>query len=147
MMCCPFAPDIEPVERLDRAGRLARGRAEGGEVVKADEQLRGFVHRIGIKFRSDAPDAAALKRQRGAAVEDSIFVGATDAAVARVPFVAALARTSNTAIGMRAQLRIDRLHDAKRAERLFDIDMRAHAECVDPGIGAAGAVDERFFAP
>ena len=31
------AADVEPVERLDRAVRLAMGRAEGGEVVAADE--------------------------------------------------------------------------------------------------------------
>ena len=35
--------DVEPVERLDRAVRLALRRAEGGEVVAADQHRRALV--------------------------------------------------------------------------------------------------------
>jgi hypothetical protein len=49
------AADVEAVERLDRALRLALGGAEGREVVAADQALRGFVHCIGIEGDRDPP--------------------------------------------------------------------------------------------
>jgi hypothetical protein len=40
---------IEPVERLDRRLRLALGRAEGCEIVMADQHLRGLVHGLCVE--------------------------------------------------------------------------------------------------
>ena len=40
---------IEAVEGADRAVGLAFGRAERGEVVPPDQQLRGLVHDVGIE--------------------------------------------------------------------------------------------------
>jgi hypothetical protein len=68
----PLAPHREPIERLDRACGLALCRAEGGEVMQADETLRCFVHRLGIQRRGDAPGTAGLQRQRRAAVDDPV---------------------------------------------------------------------------
>jgi hypothetical protein len=42
----------EPVERLDRALRLAMGRTEGGEIVPPDQRLRRAVHGPGIERRA-----------------------------------------------------------------------------------------------
>ena len=43
------ARDIEPVERLTGDLRLAPARAEGGEVVPAEQPLRRLVHRLGVE--------------------------------------------------------------------------------------------------
>jgi len=58
-----FAPDNEAVEGLDRACRLTSGRAEGSEIVQADEQLRCPVHGVSIQIRPDAPHPPSLKSQ------------------------------------------------------------------------------------
>ena len=46
------AAHIEAVQRLDRRLCLAFGGAEGGEIVLADEMLRGRMHRVGIELRA-----------------------------------------------------------------------------------------------
>ena len=56
----PFARDIEPVERLNRAVRLALDRAEGGKVVAADQMGSTFGHCLGIERGRDVPDLPAL---------------------------------------------------------------------------------------
>ena len=83
----PSRVDLEPVERLDRAVRLAMDRAEGGEVVASDEMRRALGHRLDIERHRDVPDPAALERRRRAAVEDPIEVAPADAREARVPVV------------------------------------------------------------
>ena len=62
----PCALDVEPVERLHRRIGLAFGGAEGGEVVLADQPLRGGVHRRGIERARHAPGAAARRASRSA---------------------------------------------------------------------------------
>jgi hypothetical protein len=42
------ALDVEPIKGADRRFRLALRVAEGGEVVRADEDLRGLMHRLGV---------------------------------------------------------------------------------------------------
>ena len=81
------ADDVKPVERLDRAFGLAMRRAEGGEIVPPDQELRRFVHRVGVERHRHAPRPPGLQRQRRAAVEDAVDVAAADAAEARVPVV------------------------------------------------------------
>ena len=68
------ARHVEPVERLHRRFRLAFGRAERGEVVLADQPLRGRVHRLGVERARHAPGAAAIEREIGAAVDDAIEI-------------------------------------------------------------------------
>ena len=57
-----LAPDIEPVERLDRAGRLAMGRTEGSEIMRPDQRLRGAVHRRCIQRGPDVPRPVADRK-------------------------------------------------------------------------------------
>ncbi len=73
------APHVQPVERLHRAVRLALDRAEGGEVVPADEHRRTFGHRLDIQRHGDVPHAAAIERRRRAAIEDAVQIVAPDA--------------------------------------------------------------------
>ncbi len=54
------ARHIERIERLHRRLGLAIGGAERGEIVLADEVLRGVVHRVGIERTRDAPGTADL---------------------------------------------------------------------------------------
>ena len=51
------ARDVEQVEGFHRRFGLAFGGAEGGEVVPADQLLRGGVHRVGIERTRHAPGA------------------------------------------------------------------------------------------
>jgi hypothetical protein len=62
--------DIETVDRLHRAGCLALGGAEGGEIVPANEELRGFMHGGGIETVLDVPGPVGIERQRRAARHD-----------------------------------------------------------------------------
>ncbi len=57
------ALNVEAIEALHRRFRLALGGAEGGEVVPADETLRGGVHRGAIERARHAP-GAVLRRAR-----------------------------------------------------------------------------------
>ena len=58
--------DVELVQRLLRRFRLAFGVAEGGEIMLAEQALRGRMHRVGIERPRHAPDAAGIERQIGA---------------------------------------------------------------------------------
>ena len=57
--------DVELFERLHRRLGLAFGGAEGGEVVPADEPLRGLVHRRDIERARHPPGAAGIEREIG----------------------------------------------------------------------------------
>src|SRR5690606_36109222 len=69
-----LARDVEPVERLDRRLGLAFGGAEGGEVVLAENELSGFVHRGSVEVHGNVPDAAPVEGRPGPAVEDAVLV-------------------------------------------------------------------------
>ena len=47
----PTRLDLQPVERLHRAVRLAMRRAEGGEVMPSDQVRRAFAHRLDVERR------------------------------------------------------------------------------------------------
>ena len=79
--------DVQPVERLHRAVRLALGRAEGGEVVAPDEMLRALAHRLDVEGQGDVPYAPRVERRRRPAVEDAVEIAPPDAGEARVPVV------------------------------------------------------------
>ena len=63
-----FPDDVELVERLLRRFRLAFGVAKGGEVVLADQLLRGGVHRVGVERPRQPPGVADVEREIGAAI-------------------------------------------------------------------------------
>ena len=62
--------DVEPVERLHRTVRLALGRAEGREIVVADEHRRAFPHRLHVERDRDVPNPPGVDRGRRPPVED-----------------------------------------------------------------------------
>ena len=74
-----FALHIQAIERLHRRFGLAFGGAERGEVVFADQALRGAMHRGGIEQARHPPGAAAVERQIGAAVDDAVEIVPRDA--------------------------------------------------------------------
>src|SRR5690349_14117943 len=79
--------DLQPVERLHRAVRLALRRAEGGEVMTSDEMRRALAHRLDVERDGDIPHAARVECRRSPAAEDAVEIAATDAAEPRVPVV------------------------------------------------------------
>ena len=84
---------VKLIERLHRRFRLAFDIAEGGEIVLADETLRRrrawpqLVERLG-----DAPGAAALEGEIGAAIDDAIEIVPLDRGEARVEAIRRPAR-------------------------------------------------------
>ncbi len=106
-----FAADGETVEGLHRRLRLALGRAEGGEVVLADERLGGGMHRLGVEGRRHPPDAAGVQRRAGAAVGDAgRGSGASRRRSARRNR-RATASAERIATGSRLQVRVDGVAD------------------------------------
>ena len=136
----PVARHIEPIERLHRRLRLAFGGAEGGEVVLADERLRGRVHGVGIEPARHAPGARALQREIGAAVDDAVEVVALPCREPRIEVVGDLLGGQNRD-RMRPQVRIHRIAQLVGAPVLREIDMRDLAERVHARIGAPRAGD------
>lgn len=121
------------------------GRAEGGEVMAANEELGRFLHRVRVERLDDAPYEAAFQRQRGAAVGDPVDIGPAGAGEAGVPIIGhSLAGEDGDRIG--AQARVHRLHEAEGSEGLFYVGVRAHREAVNARVGAASCVDDGLFA-
>src|SRR5437763_10170769 len=79
--------DIDPVERLHRAVRLALRRAEGGEVMASDEVRRTVAHRFEVERHRNVPDPTRVQSRRGAAAKDSVEIAPPDAGEASVPVV------------------------------------------------------------
>src|SRR3546814_14832147 len=77
--------DGQLIQRLHRALRLAMRRAEGREIVEADQLLRRGVHRVGVERPRDLPRQTLVPCERRSAVDDAIFISASDAGEARVP--------------------------------------------------------------
>ena len=66
--------DVELIQRSLGRFRLALGVAKRREVVLADQFLRGFVHRVGIERSRQAPGAADVEREIGAAIGDPVEI-------------------------------------------------------------------------
>jgi hypothetical protein len=75
---------VELIECLDRRFGLTLGVAKRGEIVFADETLRRQVHARAVKRLGDAPGAAALEGEIGAAIDDTVEVVALDRGEPRV---------------------------------------------------------------
>ena len=64
--------------------RLAFGRAEGAEVVLADERLRGEPHRVAVERAKGPAGQAGLERRPHRRLEQQVDVAAADRAGARM---------------------------------------------------------------
>ncbi len=69
-----LAPDPHLVQRLHRRLGLALQVAEGGEIVVADQDLRGLVHRLGVQGLSEMPDPPLVQGRGAATSEDAVEV-------------------------------------------------------------------------
>ena len=95
---------------------------------------------LGVERLADAPGAAALERQIGAAVDDEIEIVPLHRREARVEIVRhPLGRDHRHR--MRPQMRGERVAHGVGVPFLREIDMRDLAERMHAGIGAAGAAD------
>ena len=136
------ARDIEAVEGADWRIRLALGVAEGREIVLADQRLRGVVHRRGVEARLHPPGAAAIERERRAAVDDAIEIVAGAGAASGVEIgVHALGLENRDRMGMKQ--RVETLAEAERLPCAFKVDMRDLAQRMHAGVGAPRAVGDR----
>src|SRR3546814_17737431 len=69
-----LTPDIEPIQRLHRALRLAMRRAESRKVVQPRQALRRLVHRFGVEYHRHPPAPPNLQRPRRPPVYDALEV-------------------------------------------------------------------------
>ena len=137
--------DIEPVERLDRAVRLAMDRAEGSEVMQPYQLLRRLVHRPVIEILRHQPGAVLVERERRAPVGDAIDVGSADARKARMPVVGHhFALRDRDRFG--AQVRVESFHQPEGRDVLCNVDMATHGERMHTGIGPARAMQPQLLA-
>ncbi len=139
------APDVEPVEGPDRRFRLALRVAKGGEIVPPDQRLRGLVHRRGVEGGFHSPGAAALERERRAAVDDAIEIMARAGAAPGVE--TGLRRFGfDDRDGVRLKQRVEPLAEPERLPVALEVDMRDLAQRMDAGVGAPRAVGGRMLA-
>ena len=125
------APHVQPVERLHRAVRLAMDRAEGGEVVPADEHRRAFGHRLDVQRHGNVPHAAMIERRRRSAIEDAVQIVAPDAGEAGVPVVGdRLDRRHGDRVG--PDKRVEPLAQAMLGQRLRESTWAAIASAWTP---------------
>ena len=139
------ARHVEPVERLLRRFGLAFGRAEGSEVVLADEPLGGGVHRVGVEPARHPPGAAAVDREIGPPVGDAIEIMPPHRRAARVEIRRDFFRRQDR-YRMRAQMRVERVADGVGLALAGKIEMRDLAERVHARVGAAGALHHHLLA-
>ena len=130
---------VKLIERLDRRFRLAFDVAEGGEIVLADEALRRDMHRRGVERLGDAPGAAALEGQIGAAIDDAIEIVPLDRGEARVEAVRRPLGLEDRN-RMRTQMRVQGVAHRVFLPLLGEIEMTDLPERMHAGVGAPGAV-------
>ena len=82
-----LSPYIEPVERLDRAFRLAMCRAECGEIMQADQPLGCRVHGIRIQWLRNLPCPVGFKCKRSTPVGYAVDIFAADAGKTGMPII------------------------------------------------------------
>ena len=109
----------------------------------ADETLRRDLHRRMVERLGDAPGAAALESQIGAAINDAIEIVALGRGEARVEVIRRhLGREDRNR--MRPQMRVQGVAHRVGVPRLGEIEMTDLSERVHAGVGAPGAVDAHF---
>ena len=78
------ARHLEPVERPHGGLGLALRVAKGREIMAANQHLRRLAHRRRVELSLDPPNATAIERRRGAAIEDAVDIEPVDCVPARV---------------------------------------------------------------
>jgi hypothetical protein len=121
------------------------GRAESGEVVATDEVRGGLGHRGVIERLRNLPHQPLLERQRRAAVQYAIDIGAAHAGKAGVPVVR-LRFAREDRYRIRPEMRIERLHQTEGRDVFRNVRMGAHREAVDARIRPTRAMHHRRFA-
>src|SRR3546814_7124128 len=74
-----LTPDIEPIQRLHRALRLAMRREERRKVVQPRQSLRRLVHRFCVEYHRHPPDSPNLHHQRRPPDYDALEVAPPNA--------------------------------------------------------------------
>ena len=126
------------IQRFDWAFGLALGIAEGGEVVMAHKARRGDRHGMRIKPSAQAPGAAALQCEIGAAIDDDIFI---DALLRREAGMELTVGDDGVQHGDRrgAQMGAQAIAQAIGWEGAVDVDMGGLGAGVHAGISAPSA--------
>jgi hypothetical protein len=131
---------VQTVERLFRAFGLAFGRAEGREIVVADQNLRGRMHRVGVEAVMDMPHAAFVEDGPRAPVRDSIKIGALHGRETRVEIGRYLRHVDRSHTGG-LQMPVQRVADFQRVPVALEIDVCCLPQRVHARIGAPGGGD------
>ena len=117
------AGHFEFVERAQRRFSLALGRAEGREIVAADEMPGRFVHRRRVERHHDLPCPVAIQRQPRAPVDDAIEIMPGLRGEAGVEdFVHDLAGDDRD--GCRPQMEVQRVAHRSRRVLPLQVEMR-----------------------
>ncbi len=135
-----FEPQF--IEGLHRAVGLALHRAEGGEIVLADQPVGAGLHRRGVEPVRHPPGPAAIVHQRRAARHQPEQVAPFHRREPRVE-IARHPGAGDHGHRRRLQMEIERLAEPERVPVLRQVAMRHLAERVHPGIGAPGGGDAR----
>ena len=133
---------LESVERLHRAVRLAVGGAEGREVVPSDQMGGALLHRLSVQRHGDMPHPPGIQCRRRPAIKDAVEIPPPDTREARVPVVGNLRHIQHRH-RLRPHQRVQSFAQPMRRKRLLDIDMRAHRQRVNSGVGPPGGGERR----
>src|SRR5476651_982526 len=139
------ARHIKPVKRFHRRLSLAFGRAEGREIMIANQPLRRRVHGRGIEWARRTPRAIAIEREIGPAIFDAIKIMPLDRGEARVKRWRHFFSSDN-GDRMRAQVRVKRVAYCIRIALNIQIEMRHLTQRMHARVGAAGALHRELLA-
>ncbi len=113
--------------------------------MRADEALRGAVHRDRVERPRDVPDVTALEHRRRAPHEDTIAIVPADRRMARVESVGdRLGKEDRHRLW--PKMRVEPVAQLVARPFALKIEMRDLAERVHAGVGAPGAAERRRFA-
>ena len=107
-----------------------------------DQRLRGLVHRRGVEGGLHPPGAAALERERRAAVDDAIEIMARAGAAPGVETGLRRFRFDDRD-RVRLKQRVEPLAEPERLPVALEVDMRDLAQRMDARVGAPRAVGDR----
>ncbi len=113
--------------------------------MPADEGLGGLVHRPGVERRLHPPGAAAVERERRAAVDDAVKIMAGAGAAPGVETgIGGLGLENRDRMGMKQ--RVQPLAETEWIPCALKVDMRDLAQRMHAGVGAPGAMGGRALA-
>lgn len=143
-----IARHIQPVERAHGAVRLAMDRAEGGEIMPADEHLGGFMHALMVEVLRHPPCPLVLQRQPGLAANDAVEIVPTKGGKAGVEILGHGSGIENGhGFARHGEMRIERVAKLVGLPVAQKIDMDNLPNGMHTGIGAAGCREWRRSLP